>query len=606
MEARDLTRAYRASLEAGDAAFEARAFAESQKQFERALELWDVASGAAAREGGDMDLVELRRLTGRAAYLAGDFERAAAHLRSAVDAVDASATPVRAGLLTERLGRALWAGGQLDPSMREYARAVELVPDDPPSADRARVLAGYGQILMLAGRYSESLPVAEQARAMAAAVGARGIEGHAATTVGTDIALLGDPDRGVKFVRDGLAISIEVGDLDDIGRGHANLASVLEIAGHLDESIDLSLAGMRAMRQAGLGGTYGSFNQLNAATGLYELGRWDEALAHALEAERGVFGVAEIFAHQVVAQLRAGRGEFDEARRRAGLARELIGSSTDAQFNGPLGLTVLEIAVWTGDLEGGRRAADSILAMIRDTEDDRVEAELLTWVLRIEADIAERSRAARASADTAAAVDRAAELLARLDVLAGRAGAGTYAELLETARAQGAAEAGRARGQSDAAAWLLAADVLKRRGRVYRAAYATYRAAEALATDRRNRAAAGALLAEARPVAVRLGAEPLRQVIDELAARARLTVEAAVTATSPAPSASGMPGFDLTRRELEVLALLAAGRTNRQIAQQLYISESTAGVHVSNILGKLGVDGRVEAAAMAVRLGLAG
>nr|MDQ6773503.1 LuxR C-terminal-related transcriptional regulator [Candidatus Dormibacteraeota bacterium] len=126
------------------------------------------------------------------------------------------------------------------------------------------------------------------------------------------------------------------------------------------------------------------------------------------------------------------------------------------------------------------------------------------------------------------------------------------------------------------------------------------------AADRANRAAAGALLAEARPVAVRLGAEPLRQAIDELAARARLTVEAAATATSPAPSASRKPGFDLTRRELEVLALLAAGRTNRQIAQQLYISESTAGVHVSNILGKLGVDGRVEAAAMAVRLGLAG
>ena len=61
----------------------------------------------------------------------------------------------------------------------------------------------------------------------------------------------------------------------------------------------------------------------------------------------------------------------------------------------------------------------------------------------------------------------------------------------------------------------------------------------------------------------------------------------------------------LTHREREVLALLAAGYTNRRIAESLFISESTAGVHVSNILGKLGVSNRVEAAAMAVRLSLA-
>ena len=60
----------------------------------------------------------------------------------------------------------------------------------------------------------------------------------------------------------------------------------------------------------------------------------------------------------------------------------------------------------------------------------------------------------------------------------------------------------------------------------------------------------------------------------------------------------------LTRREVEVLALLAEGRTNRQIADTLFISESTAEVHVSNILGKLGVSGRTEAAAVALRGGL--
>jgi DNA-binding NarL/FixJ family response regulator len=60
----------------------------------------------------------------------------------------------------------------------------------------------------------------------------------------------------------------------------------------------------------------------------------------------------------------------------------------------------------------------------------------------------------------------------------------------------------------------------------------------------------------------------------------------------------------LTRREREVLALLVEGRSNRQIGEELFMAESTAGVHVSNILGKLGVTRRTEAAALAHRLGL--
>jgi DNA-binding NarL/FixJ family response regulator len=60
----------------------------------------------------------------------------------------------------------------------------------------------------------------------------------------------------------------------------------------------------------------------------------------------------------------------------------------------------------------------------------------------------------------------------------------------------------------------------------------------------------------------------------------------------------------LTSREVEVVALVAAGQTNRQIATALFITEKTAGLHVSNILAKLGVANRVEAAAVAGRLGL--
>ena len=89
--------------------------------------------------------------------------------------------------------------------------------------------------------------------------------------------------------------------------------------------------------------------------------------------------------------------------------------------------------------------------------------------------------------------------------------------------------------------------------------------------------------------------------------RDRLPVEPGPRLGDGDPSAGRSQGaYGLTRRELEVLAEVATGRTNREIAEALFISESTAGVHVSNILGKLGVSTRTEAARVALDQGLVG
>jgi DNA-binding CsgD family transcriptional regulator len=70
------------------------------------------------------------------------------------------------------------------------------------------------------------------------------------------------------------------------------------------------------------------------------------------------------------------------------------------------------------------------------------------------------------------------------------------------------------------------------------------------------------------------------------------------------PATAAKDTFGLSRREREVLTLIADGRTNREIGERLFISQKTVGVHVGNILAKLSVSGRVEAAAVAIRLGL--
>jgi DNA-binding NarL/FixJ family response regulator len=80
-----------------------------------------------------------------------------------------------------------------------------------------------------------------------------------------------------------------------------------------------------------------------------------------------------------------------------------------------------------------------------------------------------------------------------------------------------------------------------------------------------------------------------------------LTVRSAAAAAAPAGACAR---FDLTARETEVLALLAQGDSNRQIARALFISDRTVAVHVSRILAKLGVRNRTEAATTGARLGL--
>jgi DNA-binding NarL/FixJ family response regulator len=121
-------------------------------------------------------------------------------------------------------------------------------------------------------------------------------------------------------------------------------------------------------------------------------------------------------------------------------------------------------------------------------------------------------------------------------------------------------------------------------------------------------------LRRAAGLAQRLGAQPLRDDIALLARRARIWLadhgddaDAQTAAARRAGGRADLPDGEplgLTARELEVLRLVAAGRSNREIASELFISAKTASVHVSNILGKLGVATRGEAAATAHRLRL--
>ena len=128
-------------------------------------------------------------------------------------------------------------------------------------------------------------------------------------------------------------------------------------------------------------------------------------------------------------------------------------------------------------------------------------------------------------------------------------------------------------------------------GHVPEAARTKARLAAVLRADGQT-AEADELVADARATATRLGAQPL---LAELGGSTATVNSRAVPRTSDDA---------LTARELEVLALVAEGRSNREIAGQLFISAKTVSVHVSNILAKLGAGGRTEAVAIARRRGV--
>ena len=167
----------------------------------------------------------------------------------------------------------------------------------------------------------------------------------------------------------------------------------------------------------------------------------------------------------------------------------------------------------------------------------------------------------------------------------------------------GATERTRLTGPSDPEAWAVAARAWQDLGCPHRTGYARWRQAQAqLDAGQPATTAAAPLRAAAAAAAAHA---PLLAQVRLLAERARIPLHPPAAAVNEAsPPAQARAPYGLTGRELAVLRLLAAGRTNAQIAAELYISPRTASVHVSSILRKLGVSGRVQAAAIAERAGL--
>ncbi len=621
--------AFRAALAAADAAMEVRAYAEAARHRRRALEqLPRLPSGIRAEAP---DEVALLLDAEEAANLASDFASAAELVERGIRLVDPAVDPVRAGILESRLGYHRWLAGSSDVALAHHRRAVHLVPAEPPSLARARVVRGLGGALMGLGRYRESAAVCEEAIAAARAADAPIEEGRALDMLGMDRFGIGDIEGGITALEAACSIARTHDPGEGLIVGLHNLAYHLGLADRPDEALAAALEGIRAAKRDGLDRRYGLTLRAAAADVLLRLGRWDEA--DSLMAEgRSLDPDGEGPLYLVIVRLRlaTARGRFDDARKALAVGNRMAAGDVDFDLVAYLRTADAELACWAGAPDRAADAVEAGLAALEGSDDVFLAGPLLALGARAAADQAETARAWRDEAALAEARDAAARNVARLDDLVGGSdGRNPATRGLAATAAWARAERLRADAAADQRAWAELADAWHDLDMPAHAAYARWRRAEAILANegRRNKRAAAGVLATAAAEAARLGAGPLGVGVAGVARRARIDLSSIVPSTpGPAPGVRAADRAEtpigdrllagptdgrrkleqagLSAREIEVLELLGSGRTSAEIGTALGISSKTANAAVRRVLARLAVTSRVEAAAVATRLGL--
>ena len=589
----DLPGALTASLDAAAAAGQLGAPAEQLQHLETALALWSVVPDAADR--GGRTHWQLLLDAAAAAQVAGEMNRAVALLRAAQDVLGPTGDPAARARVHHTLAQALSRIDDQEAAHRESGAALALVAADPPSVVRTWAAATHARTSWGVGRPQEAAAAGEEALAAADTLGLDSAWADTAVSL-SRMQRTSDPAAVQRRLQDALVRARRSGDADVEMRVLFNLAITAYDAGDVAGTLAVTGPAVARARELSVEWSfYAAEVRHLEVLARYADGHWDGSLAAADELAR----VPEMAAHVRAGGLLVlvGRGD-PTARERVAWARTLT-DRLDVHLSLMLATVTAEIELATQDADAAAAVRRARWAERRGQElwgGDRIGAlRLLTSAL---AAVADAAGGARLTGDTEALTrwvtegEELAELAEQVVVeyvpLVGPLGPEALAWEHRLA-----AETSRLHGRPDPQLWRTAVEAFGY-GHVPEQATSRLRLAEALlAVDDRPRAAEE--LRQAHEVAVRLGAAPLRTAIEALARRGRLELPG--VRTTP-------PSAVLTPREAEVLALLARGRTNRQVGAALFISEKTASVHVSNILAKLGASGRTEAVAIAATRGL--
>jgi DNA-binding CsgD family transcriptional regulator/tetratricopeptide (TPR) repeat protein len=620
--------AWQAAAQAGRAV----APAERLALLARVLELWEQVPDAAERIGADHARV-LEEAT-CAARDSGEFERGVALVNSALKELDPATEPVRVAQLLENRGYFKMNLGRKEfPD--DFSAALTIVPADSAAA---RI-----PILLAAARCLPHDPLersyAEEALALARQTGDEASEASALLSLAMFEAGTGQESGtgsdAIELITQARVMAEHAGAHGLVARAAVNESHLLEGAGEHELAFEAARRGIADQDAQYLSRELRSLLMINQVEPLLALGRWDEALQLA-EAARD-FQLASLPLRRALMQIMEGRialarGDVGAAADAVGVAGKLLrGSPYEDQHRLPFG--ALEISLQLA--VAGAAAAIETATHVIDAYDLSCDSPRYAWPLMVAAATACLAAARQAAVaqderlrdDAAAVADRLRTIAEKLDTFGpgqqasqltfaaadahaafllaafpGPAGASGLSGISGSPGVSGSpgisdpSGTGRSAGLRDA--WDQAAVGWAAVSEPYPLAQTLLHAAEsAIACGDRDGAAER--LQRAADLAARLGAHPLAEEIAILARRARIRI----TSDEGEQAAAG-GDFGLTGRELEVLRLVVAGRSNREIAAELVISPKTASVHVSNILGKLDAASRGEAAAKAHALRL--
>jgi DNA-binding CsgD family transcriptional regulator len=590
----DVPGALAASVRAGAEAERIGAPAEAHRHYDQALELWDRATDPEKLAG--MNRGELGLRSAVAAASSGDVPRAIQllrHVRAAALAGDATAEfRTRAG---ERLAYCLLQTddpGSAAEALRVITETVEQAPAEPPSPARARAMATCAIAWMASDDSAAAGEWAERARAEAARSGADWVGADSLVTLGMISSREGNTEESISLFAAAHAQAVDTHMFGVELRAAYHLAAAHLGRGDLAGASAAAHAGVKRADAEGLGlAPYGLEVQHLHFQAHYADGSWDHAEELARTFPVWVTKQPEAVLSAMALFIDVARGSAVADERRSWLE-----PFWDDVFVAYIARGLLaERALWRGDTETALIEADAALSADAGWMSSPAAIRVAAIALSARADRASAAR--RAGITTAVATEEAAGAL-----------------LLDTAR-EGARNPARPKSVlgPEGRGWLARAEAEYQRlvglnapagwekalaefgpGYVYETARTQWRLAEALAGDGRPREAA-AVWRAAAATAARLRAEPLRAALDDLGRRLGLDGGSGRAAAKEGISSVAA----LTPREHEVLRLMSRGLSNRQIGEELFITQKTASVHVSNILAKLGAATRTEAAAIA-------
>lgn len=618
----DIPGAFTASIRAAAEATRIGAPAEAHRHYDQALELWDRVDEAEKLAGMVRGKLGLR--SALAAAASGDIPRAVHLLRriraqvtsgsgAASPGTTASPRTAEAGELACRVGERL-AYHLLQSENADWFRealtvieeTVRDTPESPPTWYRARALATYAIALMTAHKDEEAREWADRAREAARDAGSPSVEADAFATTGLLSVRNGQSDEAIGMYTAALEQARAAGALGVELRASHHLAQERLSRGELAAAATVAHAGVQRAETEGLGlAPFGYDLQHLHFQAHYADGDWDHAqeLADGFPARVTRPAEAVLSAMALFVDVARGSAVADERR-------TWLEPFWDDVFVAYIGRGLLaECALWRGDTD--RALAEAEAAIDADAWPAHSPSVLRVTATALAAR-ADRAALCRATGDSAGAEAEVAAGSRLLAVAQEGARNDRYPQRRLGPEGRGwlarcEAEYARLAGENSAEAW---EKVLGAFGPdyPYEIARTQWRLAEAL-VECGCRDEAARTWREARATAMKLRAEPLGRALDDLARRARL--DTGDVARGGRPGGPGPGGGvrvsrlgGLTDREREVLSLLARGLSNREIGAELFITPKTASVHVSNILAKLNVSGRTQAAALALREGL--